>query len=196
MGNAMRTIFPIRAIGGGLCLVDRDRFTAVLEAWPVNFGLKSARDQERMVAQYAAFLNGLEFPVQVLVHTDHLRVDEYVGELKRREEEVEAHLRPSLAEYLEFVREVAAVRSLLRRRFFLVLSWQGTDSRSRPLRRGEVLWEEAERVLARRQELVDQGLRGLGVRVRRLEGEELFRFLYACLGGGRELPRGVRWAWE
>lgn len=196
MAANMHRVFPIRAIGEGMCLIDRDRFVTVLEAWPINFGLRAPADQERLVNQYAGFLNGLEFPIQVLVRTDFLRVDDYVGELKSREEEMEPHLRPSLADYVEFVRAAVSVQHLVRRRFYLILPWQGSDSRSRPLRRGEQLWEEAQQVLLRRKEVVEQGLRPLGVRVHRLENEELFRFLHACLGGGQELPPGVRWAWE
>lgn len=193
---SMNRLFPIRAIGEGLCLMGGDRFTAILEATPVNFGLKSAAEQERMTEGYVRFLNGLTFPVEVLVQAGLLRMDEYLAELKSHENEMDAHLRPSLGQYIEFIRETASVRHLIRRRFYLMLSWQGVDSRSRPNRRGEVLWEEAERELGRRRETVEQGLRGLGVKVRSLSPEEMFRFVYASLGGGRELPKGVNWIWE
>ncbi len=193
---AMNRLFPIRAIGQGLCLLDPDRFTAVLQATPVNFGLKSLSEQDRLAHAYANFLNGLEFPVQVLVRSDTVRMDDYLAELKSRENEMAAHLRPSLGEYVDFIRESAAMRHLVRRRFYIMLSWRGNDTRSRPMRRGEVLWDEAERELAHRREVVEQGLRPLGVRLRGLDAEETFRFMYTSLGAGRELPRGVDWAWD
>lgn len=196
MATQMKRLFPIRAVGPGLCLVGRDRFTAVLEAVPVNFGLRSERDQERLIQGYTAFLNGLSFPVELLVRSDLLRIDEYLGQLKQREDEMEAHLRPSLADYIEFIHETVAVNHLIRRRFYIVLSWQGVDSRSRPQRRGEVLWDEAEMELSRRRAVMGQGLRPLGIRLRSLERDELFRFLYAGLGGGDPLPPGVNWAWD
>lgn len=196
MAVSINRLFPIRAIGPGMCLIDRDRFTAVIEAIPINFGLRSPQDQERLVKGYIGFLNGLNFPVELLVHSDLLRVDEYLGDLKDREEEMEAHLRPSLGDYIEFIRDTVSVQHLLRRRFYMVLSWRGTDTKSRPLRRGEVLWAEAEQELGRRREVVEQGLRPLGIRIRQLDREEMFRFLYASLGGGEELPQGVMWVWE
>ncbi len=192
----MNRLFPIRAIGQGLCLLDPDRFTAVLQATPVTFGLKSLAEQDRLAHAYANFLNGLEFPVQVLVRSDSVRMDDYLGELKTRENEMAAHLRPSLGEYVNFIRESAAMRHLIRRRFYILLSWRGSDTRSRPLRRGEALWEEAERELARRREVVEQGLRPLGVHLCGLDAEETFRFIYTSLGVGRELPKGVGWAWD
>ncbi|MCL5116388.1 MAG: type VI secretion protein [Firmicutes bacterium] len=192
----MNQLFPIRAIGPGLCLVGRDRFSAVLEAVPINFGLRSQKDQERLVNGYTAFLNGLSFPIEILVRSDYLRVDDYLGELKSREEDIEPHLRPSLGDYIEFLHETASVQHLVRRRFFIILSWHGVDTRTRPRRRGEVLWDEAERELERRRDLVAEGLKPLGIRIKVLEREDLFRFLYASLGGGKHLPAGVNWAWE
>lgn len=196
MPVTINRLFPIRAVGPGMCLVGRDRFTAVVEALPVNFALRSPRDQERLVQGYTTFLNGLAFPVELLVRSDFLRVDEYLGHLKDNENSIEAHLRPSLGDYIEFVKETVSIHHLMRRRFFLVLSWQGVDSRSRPRRRGEVLWEEAELELDRRKDVISQGLRPLGIRLKTLDAQELFRFLYAGLGAGEPLPPGVNWAWE
>ncbi len=196
MAAEIRQVFPNRAIGPSICLVGRDRFSAVMEAFPVNFGLRSYKDQERLVNAYTAFLNGLSFPIEILVRSDYLRIDNYLGELKSHEDEIEPHLRPSLGDYIEFLRETASVQHLVRRRFFIILSWQGVDTRSRPMRRGEVLWDEAEAELERRRDLVAEGLKPLGVRIKTLERDALFRFLYASLGGGQSLPAGVNWAWD
>lgn len=196
MAARVSQVFPIRAIGPSICLVGRDRFSAVFEAVPINFGLRSQKDQERLIHGYTSFLNGLSFPVEILVRSDYLRIDEYLGDLKSREEDIDPHLRPSLGDYIEFLRETASVQHLVRRRFYIILSWQGMDSRSRPLRRGEVLWDEAEMELERRRSMVAAGLKPLGVAVRPLQREDLFRFLHASLGGGHSLPKGATWAWE
>ena len=196
MAVGINRVFPIRAVGPGMCLIGRDRFSAVLEAVPVNFALRSPRDQERLVQGYTTFLNGLSFPVELLVRSEFLRIDDYIGELKSNEETLEPHLRPSLKDYIEFVQETVSVNHLLRRRFYLVLSWHGVDTRTRPRQQGEVLWDEAEMELTRRRELLGQGLRPLGIRIKELTAEEIFRFLYASLGSGDPLPPGVNWAWD
>ncbi len=196
MAARISQMFPIRAIGPSSCLVGRDRFTAVFETIPINFGLRSKKDQERLVKAYTAFLNGLSFPVEILVRSDYVRIDDYLGDLKEHEEDIEPHLRPSLGDYIEFIRETASLQHLVRRRFFILLSWQGADSRTRPLRRGEVLWDEAEMELERRRDLISAGLKPLGIRIKILEREDLFRFLYASLGGSQSLPRGTNWVWQ
>lgn len=192
----MSQMFPIRAIGPDMCLVGKDRFSSVLEAIPINFGLRSPKDQQRLVSSYTGFLNGLNFPVEILVRSDVLRLDDYLADLKTHEDDMEPHLRPSLGDYIEFLKETATLQHLVRRRFFVVLSWRGSDSRSRPLKRGEILWDEAEMELGRRREMVEVGLRPLGIRLRTMNTGDLYRFLYASLGGGRTLPTGAAWAWS
>ncbi len=196
MAVSINRLLPIRAIGPGLCLIDQDRFSSIAEAVPVNFSLRSEGDQQRLIHGYTKFLNGLEFPVELLVRSDILRLDDYLGDLKTREDEIEPHLRPSLGDYIDFIKETVSVNHLLRRRFFVVLSWQGLDSRRRPKQRGEVLWDEATAALDRRRDIVTQGLRPLGIRLRSFTTEETFRFFYASLGGGQSLPKGVNWAWD
>jgi hypothetical protein len=191
----MKRLFPIRAIGGGLCLMDRDRFLIALEATPVGFALRSERERQTLMAGFTRFLNSITFPVQILVHTDVLRIDDYLADMKAHEEQLEPHLRPALGDYLRFLETSVHLEHLLRQRFFLVLTWNGTDSRSRPLKRGEVLWDEAEQELARRQAAVAEGLRPLGIGLRRLSTDDLYRFVFACLAG-RELPQGVVWSWD
>lgn len=193
---SMNRLFPLRAIGHGFCMMERDRFTAVLEAMPVHFDLRSEAAKARLIDRYVRFLNGLSFPVQFLVRADVVNMDDYLAELKRNENQLEAHLRPSLHEYVEFIRQRASVRQLIRRRYYVLLSWRGIDSRGRVRRRGEELWNEAEAELLRREEIIEQGLRPLGVRLRRPDAEETFRVIYASIGAGQTLPRGVNWVWE
>jgi len=195
MTAGMRRLYPLRAIGQGMCLLERDRFLSVLEVTPVGFALKSDRERQALVLQFTNFLNGLHFPIQMMIRTDRLRLDEYLAEVKSQEDQLEAHLRPALGDYMRFLQDSARTEHLLRRRFFIVLSWQGTDSRSRPLRRGEVLWDEAQMELTRRQAAIAEGLRAVGVRIRTLATEELYDFVFSALSA-RELPREVNWSWH
>jgi hypothetical protein len=191
----MRRLFPLRAIGDGMCLLERDRFLAVLEASPVAFALKSERERYRLTDAFARFLNSVTFPLQILVSTEVVRLDEYLGQLKAHEEELEPHLRPAFGDYVRFVQESSHLEHLLRHRFYLVLCWQGTDSRSRPLKRGEVLWDEAARTLDRWQGIIREGLRPLGITVERLGTEALYQFVFRQLNA-RDPAVGVRWSWD
>ena len=195
MRYPVRRLFPLRAIGKGMCLMDRDRFVAVVEAAPVGFALKSARERRQLTMGFARFLNSVQFPMQILIRTDVMRLDEYLFTLKAQEEQLEAHLRPALGDYLHFLNQSSHLEHLLWRRFYIVLCWQGTDSRTRPLKRGDVLWDEAEQELARRQAMLVEGLRSLSVAVARLATPDLYRFVFATLNM-REASGEVRCSWH
>ncbi|WP_020373898.1 hypothetical protein [Sulfobacillus thermosulfidooxidans] len=180
----LNRLFPIRAIGPGICLVHKDRYVAILEAIPINFALRAPEEQERLIKGYANFLNGLNFPVQLFVRSDFLRVDEYLADLKSHEDAIEAHLRPSLGDYIQFLRETVSVNRLVKRRFYIVMAWQGHESRKIPRTRGEILWDEAEHELIRRREILIQGLRPLGIRLQTLDQVSTLHFLQSSFGQG------------
>lgn len=56
-------------------------YRAVLVASSVNFSLKAAAEQEALLAGYRAFLNGLGFPVQLLIRVRPLDLDPYLARL-------------------------------------------------------------------------------------------------------------------
>ncbi|AUW94040.1 MAG: type VI secretion protein [Sulfobacillus thermotolerans] len=185
MDILINKLFPIQAIGPGLCLLHKNRYVAVLEAIPVNFAMRSDVDQERMVSGYANFLNGLSFPVQIFVRSETLRVNDYLADLVDQTTQMEPSLRPALDDYLQFIKESVTVHRLIKRHFYLVLSWISNDFR-KPLGTGEPLWDEAAQELLRRQELIAQGLMALGIRVNTLDQAMMLKFLHASFG--REQP--------
>ncbi len=189
----MNKLFPIEEIGPGICLVDKDRYVAILEAQPINFALRPPQEQEQLINGYANFLNGLSFPVQLLVRSDFLRVDEYLADLKRHEESIEAHLRPSLGDYLQFLRNTVKGNRLVKRRFYIVTFWQGTEARKGVGRTREFVWDAAEQELMRRLDILTQGLRGLGIQIRTLDQNTTLEFLRESFGrDDRANVRGER----
>lgn len=57
------------------------RYRAVLEVATLNFALKTAGEQEAIIAGYRAFLNGLSFPIQILVRVLPLDLAPYLARL-------------------------------------------------------------------------------------------------------------------
>ena len=148
---------------------------AVLEVTSLNFALQGEREQAATVASFAGFLNSLTFPVQVLVRVLPLDVDGYLLELDRRSR----HLGDGLA-------ELARSRTLLERRFYLVVPAQALVAERRgwwwPFgRRVERLGPDAaRRQLTFRCEELARQLARCGLAARRLSDVELAQLLCAC----------------
>jgi hypothetical protein len=178
-------------VDGVLCLRGGD-YRAVLEAQSVNFALKSDSEQEAIMAGYRAFLNALSYPIQVVVRILPTDVEPYLtalqGQASARGTEA---LRRLALDHEAFVRRLARERTLLERRFYVVVPaglegaferrgtrwpWQGRAANNR-----HSLEAAREQLTFRCQEIA-QGLGGFGVATRRLGSDELVELWSASLG--------------
>ncbi len=186
-------LLPLEEITGDLVRLRGGECRAVLEAGSVNFALKSETEQDAILAGYRRFLNGLSYPLQVLVRVKPTDVEGYVGGLRELRSSSEA-LQRLARDHEAFVRRIARERTLLERRFFVVvpggkantatgrsfgLRWQrGANDNGVP---SELL--AVRRLLAFRCGEVGQGLAAFGVSTQRLASTELASLWQETLGG-------------
>jgi hypothetical protein len=167
-----------------LCLAG-DQYQAVLEVGSINFGLQGEADQESVIAGFAACLNSLTFPVQILVRVLPIDIGRYLTDLEQRSHHLSADLADLARDYLTFLQRLARNRTLLERRFYLVVPAQ-LDT---PTTRGWLPFERkqqaggidaARRQLTFRCEEIERQLGRCGLPVRRLSSGELAQLFYAC----------------
>ncbi|MCW5880717.1 MAG: hypothetical protein KIS91_07300 [Anaerolineae bacterium] len=185
-GSVQAIHVNVVAIEEGVVHLAGGQYRAVVEVGSVNFGLAGDTEREAIVASYAAFLNSLTFPVQMLVRALPVDLETYLAEMERQAQQT---LTPRLADlardHAAFVRRLARHRTLLERRFYLVIPAQGevTERRSRwPLSRGSARLDRdtARRQLTFRCEEVARQLGRCGLTVHRLGDTELAHLYYAC----------------
>lgn len=104
---------------------------AVLLCSSINFALKSEEEQEAIIAAYVSFLNALEYPIQILVQSRRLNVEEYLLRLKQAEkEQTNDLLRAQIADYRQFVGELVGLGQIMSKRFYVVVPYDPlTNSR-------------------------------------------------------------------
>ncbi len=90
----------------------------------VNFSLKSDTEQNIIIQAYQTFLNGIDFPLQVLVHSRKVNIDHYVQNLvARKEEEQSPILRNQIDEYVEFIKGFVQKNAIMEKVFLVVISY-------------------------------------------------------------------------
>jgi hypothetical protein len=188
--SAQATCLGLAAIEDGAVTLASGGRRGVLEVTSVNFALRGEAEQEATLAAYAALLNALGHPLQVLVRVLPIDVERYLGDL-------EAHARrersPKLAElgrdHVAFLRREARERTLLERRFYVVVPVDGPPARPRgwlrwPFRRRPAApaaaVAAARRLLTVRCEEVERQLARCGLAARRLGDAELAQLYHAC----------------
>ncbi|MCC6177432.1 MAG: hypothetical protein IT305_19205 [Chloroflexi bacterium] len=176
----------LEEIADDVVLLARGQYRAVLEINGVHFGLQGETEQESLVGGFAAFLNSLSFPIQILVRVLPVDVDGYIGDLERRaRNELPENLAALARDHVAFVRRLARNRTLLERHFYLVVPAETEATRSRrgwPFGRGRAGRDTAaaRKQLVIRCEEVERQLGRCGLTPRRLTSNELAQLYYAC----------------
>jgi len=97
---------------------------AVLAVASVNFALKSEEEQNATIAAYTQFLNSLEYPLQIVIQSRKLNIDEYLTRLeKAQKEQTNELLKVQIADYRSFVKELVTLGEIMSKRFFVVVSY-------------------------------------------------------------------------
>lgn len=106
--------------GGNAC--------SVIEVQATNFALLSAEEQDAKIYSYAALLNSLSFPIQIVIKSKRLNISSY---LKLLETEKQASKNPQLANqiglYRDFVEELVKVNTILDKKFYIVIPYSSLE---------------------------------------------------------------------
>lgn len=95
---------------------------AVLLVSSINFSLKSEDEQNAIVQAYMQFLNSLDFPIQVVIQSRRMNIDDYMNKLKEAEMvQKNELLRNQIVDYRSYVRQLVDLAEIMQKRFYLVV---------------------------------------------------------------------------
>ena len=113
---------PIEDIRDDLVILKDGSCVMILETSSVNFDLLSEKEQEAMIYAYAALLNSLTFPIQILIRSALKDVSNYLRRLKTQEAKIQDPLlRKQIVSYRKFVEEVVKKNNVLAKSFYVVV---------------------------------------------------------------------------
>ncbi len=90
----------------------------------INFSLQSEEEQNTLILSYQNFLNSVNFPIQIIIHSRKINIDHYLAELaSRAKEESSPLLQNQITEYQEFIRQFVAENAIMEKTFLVVVPW-------------------------------------------------------------------------
>jgi len=115
--------FPAEAVTeAGLIDLGPDGMAAVAVASTVNFGLRTPREQEALVASFGRYLHSLSAPVQILIRAQRLDLSTQIAELREQAGGLpHPALEAAAREHADFLAHLAQQSDLLRRQVLLIL---------------------------------------------------------------------------
>jgi type IV secretory pathway VirB4 component len=106
-----------------LLLMRNGNISLILETSSLNFELLAEEEQDARIVAFAALLNSLTFPVQIVVRTERADVNEYIDKLiASRDQHQSKALRKQMEIYIKFIRNLTVKTEVLNKRFFMVLT--------------------------------------------------------------------------
>lgn len=166
---------------------------AVIMVSSINFALKSEDGQNAVIGAYVRFLNNLSFPLQIIIQSRELDIDNYLEYLKVKEkEQTNRLLKVQTADYIEYIQELTSLGKIMNKRFFVVVPYSAlSDKRkgffsllSEALKPATTLklknktFRKYQEALDRRVDSVIGGLESMGVATNRLDTQSLIELYY------------------
>lgn len=112
----------IANIADGVLVTKTSLLRRVVEVTPVNFSLKSEQEQQAIVGQYQTFVNALDFPIQIVVHSRRLDLHPYLESLTKFVNKIDSELlRLHANEYIEFIKRLTTFANIMEKRFYIVV---------------------------------------------------------------------------
>lgn len=123
-GPATQRYLDINEIKEDVVIMKDGTLRAVLIVASINFALKSEDEQNAIIAAYVQFLNALEFPLQVVIQSRKLNIDNYIDRLRESEKnQTNELLRVQIADYRNFVTELVTLGQIMQKQFFVVVPY-------------------------------------------------------------------------
>jgi hypothetical protein len=166
---------------------------SVIMVSSINFALKSEDGQNAVINAYVRFLNNLSFPLQILIQSRELDIDNYINFLKEKEkQQTNRLLKVQTADYIEYIKELTSLGEIMNKRFFVVVPYSVLSDKKRGffkslkealspasiLKLKDKTFRKYQDRLARRTESVISGLEVMGVAATRLDTQSLIELYY------------------
>lgn len=207
--NTQRYV-PIAEIHNDTVILKNGGLRAVLQVEPLNFNLKSETEQEGIIAGYESFINTLVFPLQILVRSSKINIEPYLEHIHDKASgQKNQLLKEQTIAYATFIEKIVELADIMQKRFYVIiplddtpkkssalnrfLAWMNVDDTiSKALQRNKRFLAQLSR-LKERIDLVDTGLRNIGLVPRRLKTLELIQLYYEVYnreqGQSQQLPK-------
>ncbi len=197
-GNSLDLV-DIKEIKKNVVIMKDGSMHQVVMVGGVNFALKSEGEQAIITQGYQNFLNGISYPLQIIIHSRKVNIEKYIATLRvRREAEVSPILQNQIDEYINFIDGFVKKNPIMEKAFFVVVPFYpsnvlpGQNSLSGVLpffgkkkvekegaeNEGETIFDNNLVQLSQRSSQVMNGLLAIGLEAEILGNEQLIELFY------------------
>jgi len=156
----------------------------VLKIGAVNFNLLSEEEQDAIIYAYAALLNSLTFPIQILIRSQRKDITNYLKLLEnQQQQQTNPIMRDRLEQYRQFVQRLVKERQVLDKRCYVAIPFFRIDlgltssSNTLPFDKSYIIEKALSSLETKRDHLIRQFGR-IGLSAKQLTTQELIELFY------------------
>lgn len=166
---------------------------AILGVSSTNFDLKNETEQNAIIAGYQRFLNSIEFPVQIVMQSRRMNVNDYILKIKGiADKQTNELLRIQTNEYMDFISRLVENANIMNKNFYIIIplyqsvlpSKAGFIANLFKRTQTKKLAQKVENLENTKQQMdervgsVTSELSGIGLQVVRLTTEQIIELFY------------------
>ena len=177
----------IEDIQEDLVILKSGWISMVLSTSSVNFDLLSETEQDTTIYAYAAFLNSLTFPLQVLIRSKKADISSYFAHLEDAEaSQLNPDIKMQIKKYKEFISSIVSEKTVLDKEFYLIINFSPLEMGFRGLAKASAanskntkqLLSGAKASLAPKRDHIIKQMGRIGLNVKQLTTQELIELFY------------------
>lgn len=197
------TMLPISEIRGNTIVLKDSGLRAILKVTGLNIDLRNYDEQEVVVEQYKRFLNGLDFPIQILIRNTYLELSDYIQYMHEHVNRIDNKaLKEQGDSYITFLDQINTKQGLIYvKEFYIVIPYypleedklnvrkprwrkfldalSKMETPEKIVQRYRVLLKH-EKYLETRVNVISEGLKGLWMYAERLDLTDILSLLFKC----------------
>lgn len=190
-GGSTQRFTEIHDIQGSVVLFNGGYASMVVEVQASNFALLSQAEQNAKIYAYAALINSLSFPIQIVIRNKKIDISSYLNLLDQQvgrtagESDSGIGFSAYIKLYRDFIQELVTVNSVLDKKFYIVIPYSylekgaaGAAAMVKKSTGGSEFIESAKTSLQSKADSLISQIARLSLRAKILEKEELVKLFY------------------
>lgn len=182
-------------IKDGIVVMRDGSLRMVIMGSALNFDLKSQQEQDAIEFSYQGFLNGLHFPIQIIVRSRKIDLASYIDKLEAIQANQQNQLLAGLMdEYVYNIKSLLEEINIMDKEFYVVVPYyvEAVSKENVATKVGSIVkpkddqvvnqtaeqFEKRKYELVQRTNMIAQGLAQLGIRAAILKTQELIELFY------------------
>lgn len=195
--TSTQSFTEILEIQDSVVLLRGNAACTILRVTSVNFALQSAGEQDSKVLAYAALLNSLSFPIQIVVRSKPLYITNYLSTIDDViHKTTNENLKTYMHKYKDFVGSLVSDSAVLDKQFYVVIPYSSLEGgvasmvshTSTSKSSQQSFFEEAQASLDTKAESLLSQIHRLGLQATILGKDDLVKLFYDIYNQGEAFP--------